>query len=509
MNNQSNYQARAWFENAFFYHIYPFGFCGAPAYNNAEAQGSRMGPVHEVIPHLREIGCNAVYLGPVFASHKHGYDTSDYYHIDARLGSNEEFRDLVGALHAAGVHVVLDGVFNHVGREFWAFRDLQEHGEASAYRDWFKGVDFSQQSPHGDSFSYAAWEGHFELVSLNHQNPELRQHLLGAVDWMMDDLGIDGLRLDVAYLLPKDFLRELRAHTRAKREDFYLLGEVIHGDYSEYLGPELLDAVTNYECYKGLWSSLNDGNYHEIVHSIGRQFGDRGAQAGGSDAAADRKHESGNAPDSGGHGHWNGISQGHHLYNFVDNHDVDRAASTLSDVNYLNPLYGLLLTMPGVPSMYYGSEFGITGSIKAGGDAALRPTWHEVVQRPGEDGSSPGGTTADHAAAGLAGTLPAFIGELAQARAESTALRYGAYRSVLVQQRQTVFLREAPDETVLVALNSNSEPVRLPLRDLPGRHLASLLHDRKLIPVHGGAIELDLPAYGTAVFRLLNGEENE
>jgi len=497
MNSQSSTQAAAWFENAFFYHIYPLGFCGAPAYNKAGAEGSRMGPLHEVIPHLRELGCNAVYLGPVFASHKHGYDTSDYYHIDARLGSNEEFRDLVGTLHAAGLKVVLDGVFNHVGREFWAFQDLQQHGEASDYRDWFKGVDFSKQSPHGDPFSYAAWEGHFELVTLNHKNPELRRHLLGAVDWMMDELGIDGLRLDVAYLLPKDFLRELRTHTRAKREDFYLLGEVIHGDYSEYLGPELLDAVTNYECYKGLWSSLNDGNYHEIVHSIGRQFGDGAAQpAGGVSSAAQAAGGSGSArgdaSTAGGSGHWGGISQGHHLYNFVDNHDVDRAASTLTDIKYLNPLYALLLTMPGVPSIYYGSEFGMKGAKKSGGDAALRPAWQELGGQSGQDADSE-----------TASTLPAFIGELAQARAESPALRYGSYRSVLVDQRQVVFLRETPDETVLVALNSDSEPVQVALKDLPGRQLVSLLRDKEVQEMKGGAIALKLPAYGTAVLRLL------
>ncbi len=483
MNSQSSTQAEAWFENAFFYHIYPLGFCGAPAHNSAEAAGSRLGALHEVIPHLRELGCNAVYLGPVFASQEHGYDTSDYYHIDARLGSNEEFRDLVGALHAADIRVVLDGVFNHVGRQFWAFRDLQEHGENSAYSDWFKGVDFSKQSPYGDAFSYTAWEGHFELVSLNHRNPELRQHLFGAVDWMIDELGVDGLRLDVAYLLPREFLRELRAHTRAKREDFYLLGEVIHGDYSEYLGPELLNSVTNYECYKGLWSSLNDGNYHEIVHSIGRQFGD-----GDGDGDGD-----------GGAGHWSGISRGHHLYNFVDNHDVDRAASVLANTNYLNPLYGLLMTMPGTPSLYYGSEFGLPGTTKAGGDAALRPAWNEVERQAGKTRNDSG--SGDRAEA-VSKTLPAFIRELAEARAESPALRYGSYRTVLVNQRQLVFLREAPDETVVVALNSDSEPVQLPLKGLPGRKLTSLLQDKHVTDLNVGAPSINLPAYGTAVFRV-------
>ncbi len=501
MTNQNNPRPDDWFENAFFYHIYPLGFCQAPEYNTSEAADTRLGPMHEVIPHLREIGCNAVYLGPVFASHNHSYDTSDYYHIDARLGSNEQFRDLVGAFHAAEIRVVLDGVFNHVGRQFWAFRDLQENGEASAYRDWFKGVDFSKRSPHGDSFSYTAWEGHFELVSLNHQNSELRRHLLGAVDWMIDELSIDGLRLDVAYLLPKDFLRELRSHTRAKRSDFYLLGEVIHGDYSEYLGPELLDSVTNYECYKGLWSSLNDGNYHEIVHSIGRQFGDGTAPSGQSSAGVAGHGASGGA-EGAGSGHWSGISHGHHLYNFVDNHDVDRAASTLADENYLNPLYGLLMTMPGVPSIYYGSEYGLKGSIKAGGDAALRPAWNEVVRQAGEVSKPGTATGSGSGTAEISDTLPTFIRELAEARAASPALRYGSYRTVVVAQRQVAFLRETPEETVLVALNSSSETVQLPLKGLPGRSMTSLLHDASEIAIADGTAKLDLPAYGTAVLHV-------
>lgn len=457
-----------WFHDAFFYHIYPLGFCAAPLENGPTSGGSRLQQIRGALPHITELGCSALYLGPVFASQEHGYDTSDYYHIDSRLGSNQEFKELVKDLHAAGLRVVLDGVFNHVGRQFWAFRDLQEKGQDSAYKDWFTGVDFSRRSPHGDAFSYSAWEGHFELVTLNHTNPSVVEHILGAVDWMIDDLGIDGLRLDVAYLLPKPFLKKLSAHTRAKRQDFYLLGEVIHGDYSEYLGPQLLDAVTNYECFKGLWSSLNDGNYHEIAHSLARQFGESAGSSGGSTP-----------------GLWGGISEGHHLYNFVDNHDVDRVASTLREHGYLNPLYGLLMTMPGTPSVYYGSELAVTGRAREGGDAALRPAWEAIR-----------GT-------GAGDTVPAaFISELAHLRTSSPALLYGAYRPLVVDQRQFVFMRETPDETVLVALNSEADPAQATLKKLAGTQLRSLFKDGAVHKISTGGTTIDIPAYGTAIFRV-------
>ncbi|TVQ23797.1 MAG: hypothetical protein EA383_13300 [Spirochaetaceae bacterium] len=466
-----------WHERTFFYHIYPFGFCGAPKEHGADSAADRLLPLYDVTDHLVDLGVTAVYIGPVFESAKHGYDTTSYTRIDPRLGTNEAFRDLVKHWHDNGMKVVLDGVFNHVGRDFDAFCDLQEHGEGSAYRDWFKDVDFSQESPLGDAFTYEAWEGHFELVTLNLENPEVRRHIYDAVVWMLDWLGIDGIRLDVAYLLPKDFLAELRRivdeYTAAhSRERCYLLGEVIHGNYNEFLGPELLDAVTNYECFKGLWSSLNDANYHEIAYSLGRQFGDASGEGSGPGA-------------------WGGISGGHFLYNFVENHDVDRAASVLTNPAHLFPLYGMLFTIPGSPSVYYGGEFGLDGSKASGGDAELRPAWSDVLSQV--DGQ-PTPETAG---------LPAFIHELASVRERSVALCLGDLKPIHVDHEQMVWLRRTDSEAVLVAVNAAADPVTLELTGLPGTVLRPIMAQPGEVYTDAGAAALPVPAYGTVIYELV------
>ncbi|MFP4508578.1 MAG: alpha-amylase family glycosyl hydrolase [Spirochaetaceae bacterium] len=467
-----------WQQNAFFYHIYPFGFCGAPSEHGADTAADRLAPLFEVTDHLLDLGVRAVYIGPVFESAKHGYDTTSYTRIDPRLGTNEGFRNLIRYWHENNIRVVLDGVFNHVGRGFDAFRDLQEHGERSVYRDWFKDVDFSQHSPLGDRFTYEAWEGHFELVTLNLENPEVRKHIFEAVVWMLDWLAIDGIRLDVAYLLPKDFLAELRTvvddyTTTHNRDRCYLLGEVIHGDYNEFLGPDLLDAVTNYECFKGMWSSLNDANYHEIAHSLSRQFGNTGGDA------------------SGGPGAWSGISAGHLLYNFVENHDVDRAASVLKNPAHLFPLYGMLFTIPGSPSVYYGGEFGLHGSKASGGDSALRPSWKEVQSRV-ENGATPESQG-----------LPAFIHELASVRERSNALCLGDLKPLLVDHEQMVWLRRTDSETVLVAVNAAADPVTLELSDLTGTVLKPIMAQPGELYADAGTLSLPVPALGTAIYQLV------
>lgn len=466
-----------WHHRALFYHIYPLGFCGAPQEHGSDTASDRLSPLYEVTDHLLDLGVSAVYIGPVFESAKHGYDTTSYTRIDPRLGSNEAFRKLVSHWHDNDIRVVLDGVFNHVGRGFDAFRDLQEHGEKSVYRDWFKNVDFSQGSPLGDGFTYEAWEGHFELVTLNLENPEVRKHIFDAVVWMLDWLGVDGLRLDVAYLLPKDFLAELRQvvddyAASQERDRCYLLGEVIHGNYNEFLGPDLLDAVTNYECFKGMWSSLNDANYHEIAHSLSRQFGDN------------------EGAESEGPGSWNGISAGHLLYNFVENHDVDRAASVLGNPAHLFPLYGMLMTIPGSPSVYYGGEYGLGGSKDSGGDAALRPSWQQVLSRvqteqtPESEG------------------LPSFIHELASVRERSTALCLGDLRVLRVEQEQMVWLRQAGNDAVLVAVNAGADPVTLELSDIPGTLLKPLMAQPQALHPDAGRVSLPIPARGTVIYQL-------
>ena len=405
-----------WAFDSIFYHVYPLGLCGAPARNDFAAPPvERLEQLTGWLGHIRGLGCNALYLGPVFESTAHGYDTADFWHLDRRLGTDEALKRFVAASHAAGIRVVLDGVFNHVGRDFWAFRDVQANGQGSAYRDWFAGLRFDGRSPNGDPFTYEGWHGHFDLVKLNLANPAVREHLFGAVESWIRDFDIDGLRLDAADVVDLDFQRELAALCRRLKPDFWLFGEVVHGDYRRWANPQTLDSTTNYEAYKGLYSSLVDRNYFEIAYALNRQFGPAGVYAG--------------LP----------------LFNFVDNHDQDRVASHLGETRLLYPLYLMLFTMPGVPSIYYGSEWGLMGRRKHGDDSPVRPAI-DLAAGPGL-GAEP--------------ALADAIAKLAGIRTGSAALRRGTYRQLHVASEQFAFARELDGEAVVVILNSADAPIEV------------------------------------------------
>jgi glycosidase len=258
--------AVSWARDAVFYHVYPLGLCGAPPGNDGcGAVVPRLAQLHGWLDHWNALGVTALYLGPLFESSSHGYDTADYFRVDRRLGDDDTLAAFVAACHARGIRVILDGVFHHVGRDFWAFRDLQAHGESSAYRDWFAGVDFSRRSVRGDAFAYETWRGHDALVKLALAHRPVREHLLDAVRHWFARYDVDGLRLDVAESIDPDFLRELASVCRATRPDCWLLGEMIHGDYGRL---SMLDSVTNYVAYKGLWSSHDDRNYFEVAYTL-------------------------------------------------------------------------------------------------------------------------------------------------------------------------------------------------------------------------------------------------
>ena len=310
-----------WANESVFYQIYPIGFCGAPRENDGVLE-HRILKVVDWIPHLMRLGCNAVYFSPVFESDRHGYDTRDYQKIDVRLGTNEDFANVCAALHEAGIRVVLDGVFNHVGRGFWAFQDVLKKREQSRYKDWFF-INFGGNDAYGDNLWYEGWEGHYDLVKLNLHNPEVVQHLFESIRLWTEQFDIDGLRLDVAYLLDEGFLRQLRSLCDSLKPDFLLLGEILGGDYKRIVNPDMLESCTNYECQKGLYSSFNDLNLFEINYSLNRQFGE------------------------------GGIYQNTHLLSFADNHDVTRVVTILKDKRHLPALYGILFGMPGIPCVYY------------------------------------------------------------------------------------------------------------------------------------------------------------
>jgi len=395
-----------WSDSCVFYQIYPLGFCGAPKENDGAAV-SRIRKVADWAGHIASLGCGAVLFNPVFDSDAHGYDTRDFRRIDPRLGSNDDFKAVCDALHAQGLRVVLDGVFHHVGRGFWAFRDVQERRWDSPYKDWFH-ISFDGNSNYGDGFWYEGWEGHYELVKLNLNHPQVVDYLLECVKFWVEEFDIDGLRLDVAYCLDEGFLRRLRAFTDGLKNEFFLVGEALHGDYNRLMGDQLLHSCTNYECYKGLWSSFNSMNLFEIVHSLKRQFG----------------------PEP-----WT-LYKGRHLLSFADNHDVTRAASILTEPRHLPLLYGVLFGMPGIPCLYYGSEWGAQGVKAPGSDDSLRPCF----------------------AAPEWNALTDAIAAMARARTASPALCRGDFQDVLITNRQTVFQRRTEEERVLVAVNADSQP---------------------------------------------------
>ena len=389
-----------WFDKSVIYQIYPFGFCGAPTQNDGVIS-HRILKVIDFVPHLKKLGIDCVYFCPVFQSSAHGYDTSDYTKIDVRLGTNEDFKKVCDTLHENGIRVVLDGVFNHVGRDFFAFNDVRERKWESRYKDWFY-INFDGNSAYNDGFWYEGWEGHFELVKLNLDNPEVKNYLRECVGKWMDEFNIDGLRLDVAYMLNRQFMRELRAFTSGKNSDFFLAGEMIHGDYNQIVNNEMLHSATNYECFKGIHSSLNSMNMFEISYSLNRQFGKE---------------------------NWC-LYRGMHLVSFVDNHDVTRIASNLANKNHLPLAYGLLMSMPGIPCIYYGSEWGIEGK-KEDGDNALRPCVEEPIYSD----------------------LTDFIAKLIKAHKESDALTNGSYENLHVTNKQLVFERKTDSERVIVMIN--------------------------------------------------------
>lgn len=437
-----------WWQDATFYHIYPLGLCAAPLQNDFKTV-NRLDALYPWLDHMQALGLDSLYLGPIFQSTSHGYDTVDYYQIDNRLGTEADFARFAAELHRRGLKLILDGVFNHVGRDFWAFKDVQTQGEKSAYRNWFQNLRFGGQSPFGDPFEYEGWQGHHSLVKLNLAHPQVREHLFDAVALWMDQFGIDGLRLDAADCIDLDFLRALHGFTKSRRSDFWLMGEVIHGDYRQWVNPETLDSVTNYECYKGLYSSLAENNYFEIAYALKRQFGPQG------------------------------LYQELLFYNFVDNHDVDRVASKFEDKALLYPLYILLFTMPGIPSVYYGSEFGL--------DAVKEP-YSDVSLRPALDLNA----LESHAPQP---NLPGVIQRLVELRRQSRAILWGDYREVWVQPNQLAFLRQFEGDSVLIVLNSADQPAEIHLAGLPwqGGLLADGLNPGETFRIEDGQLSLTVP----------------
>lgn len=424
-----------------FYHIYPLGFCGAKEKNDGFYNGEeKLLKILDWIPHMKYLGVNALYLGPVFESSEHGYDTKDYFQVDKRLGTNETLKHLINVLHENDIIVVLDGVFNHVGREHFAFKDLKEKRENSQYKNWFNGLNFNGNNPYNDHFHYNTWAGHYSLVKVNLKDHGLKNHLFDAARYWINEFNIDGIRLDAADSLDFEFMDELSKLTKTLNSKFWLMGEVVHGDYRQWLQGGNLDATTNYECFKGIYSSHNDKNYFEIAYSLKRLFGE------------------------------NGIYKNYKLYNFVDNHDVNRVASLLKRREDLYNVYTLLFAIPGIPSIYYGSEWEIKGEKTNGSDRNLRPNLD--INEMNSNGKN---------------DLLKHISNLSKIRKELNSLKDGSYRELVVNMQQIVFERANSYEKVIVILNSSSDENDVQIKDVDSGRYIDILNDSEEFYLENGS----------------------
>ena len=453
----------AWYDEAVFYHIYPLGLTGAPKTNSYGEPEHRLNTLVPWISHIKEIGCTALYIGPLFESVGHGYETTDYKKLDSRLGTNEDLTAFVEECHRQGIRVILDGVFNHTGRDFFAFQDIKKNRESSRYKDWYCHVNFWGNNEYNDGFSYENWGGYDLLVKLNQNNPEVRDYICDVIRFWSREFKIDGIRLDAADVLDFGYMQALRQTANEIGPDFWLMGEVIHGDFTRWVNEGTLHSVTNYHLHKALYSGHNDHNYFEIAHTVKRLYG-----------------MGGNRPD------------GLKLYNFVDNHDVERIYTKLTNKEHFVPVHILMYTLPGVPSVYYGSEFGIEGKKEKYSDASLRPAL----------------SLEDYKDALKDNARTRLISRLGKTRQKVKALSYGDYKELVLTNRQYAFARNCDGGSVVVAVNNDDSNANLSLPVSGSSQYQDMLSGEK-VSAADGRIQVCVKANSGGIWVPVSGDEEE
>lgn len=425
----------AWYDEAVFYHIYPLGLLGAEKQNSYGEVNHRLRNLDPWITHIKNSGFNAIYIGPLFESVGHGYETTDYKKLDSRLGDNDDLKAFVKKCHDMGIKVIFDGVFNHTGRDFFAFRDIKENRENSRYRDWYCNVNFWGNNEYNDGFSYDNWGGYNLLVKLNQRNPEVRDYIADVVRYWVSEFDVDGIRLDAADVLDFDFMRMLRYVASTVKPEFWLMGEVIHGEYSRWVNEGTLHSVTNYHLHKALYSGHNEHNYFEIAHTV-KRLNNMGAVK---------------------------------LYNFTDNHDVERIYTKLNNKAHFNLAHILSYTLPGVPSMYYGSEFGIEGRKERGSDDSLRPFLN----------------LEDFKDCFTNNECTKVIRKLGLVRQNCKILSYGDYREAVLTNRQYAYVRGLDGQAAVVAVNNDDNGADIHVHGVPDGEYIGIFSEAR-INVQGG-----------------------
>ena len=432
-----------WYNEAVFYHIYPLGMTGAPKLNPYGEPVHRLNTLLPWIGHIKEIGCNAVYIGPLFESVGHGYETTDYKKLDSRLGTNEDLTNFVAECHKKGIRVILDGVFNHTGRDFFAFKDIKENRENSQYKDWYCNVNFRGNNSYNDGFSYENWGGYDLLVKLNQRNGAVRDYICDVIRFWVREFDIDGIRLDAADVMDFEYMKALRQVANEVKADFWLMGEVIHGDYSRWANDGTLHSVTNYMLHKAFYSAHNDHNYFEIAHTIKYI----------SDLTRNRLK----------------------LYTFTDNHDVERIYTKLINKAHYAPVHIMLYTLPGIPSVYYGSEFGIEGKKERGSDDSLRPYLNYEEYKDAVN------------------TNPCtkLISALGKIRQNTPALYYGDYKELELQTTHFAYERRLDGKSVIITVNNSDNAVTMNLPCTDAKYYIGALSGEK-VAVKDGRIQIEV-----------------
>ncbi len=419
-----------WVEHAIFWHVYPLGFVGAEI--RAERPASlvhRLGRLTGWLDYAIELGASGLLLGPIFAAASHGYDTIDHFRLDPRLGDDADFDALIEAARRRGLKVVLDGVFNHVSRRHPAFQELVAEGPRSPLASWFR-LDGPADRTVSEGTRAATFEGHHDLVILNHDAPEVEALVADVmIHWL--DRGACGWRLDVAYAVPPRFWARVLPRVRARHPEAYVFGEVIHGDYVGFVKESGVDAVTQYELWKAIWSALNDRNFFELAWALDRH---------------------------------NAFLDAFVPQTFVGNHDVTRLASRLNDPRFIDHALAILFVCGGTPSVYAGDEQAFRGikENRLGGDDAVRPAFPD---RPAA--LSPAG-------------LPVFRRhqELIGMRRRHAWLHRAKTRTLHLANEAFAFEAFAGDERLMVALNLGRD-VELPA---PGMRTMLFGRDAALRP---------------------------
>lgn len=407
----------AWYENAVFYHIHPLNLCGC-GHEDTQSAGSHFDVLMQWAEHAKKLGCNAIYIGPVFESDAHGHGMIDYHNVDHRIGTNEDFKQWIARCHSLGLRVIVDGIFTHVGRGFFAFDHLRRHGKKSVYRDWFANVTFSRDNIYGDGFSYENWGGYNRLVKFNLHNPWACDYHFDTVRLWINEFDIDGIRLDAVDEWDYDFVKELKKTADSLKPDFWLMGELIQEDYVRWVNDKMLHAAVNTELNRELYCVHNGGSYESLAKTI-----------------QSIEKQSGRAK----------------LYTYLDNHDDSRVHDKLNNAEHQYLLTMLLYTLYGYPSVNCGSEFTLrsyAGNKKVE-PAADEPACRQPLQ------------LADYQNAYVYDEITYLHCLLGRVHQQFLQMSEGTYMELLLTEGQFAYARVLGRAAVITAVNKEDRLVRV------------------------------------------------